>query len=553
MTHFSFVSFVLSLAAAAALLIWSVRLVRTGVERAFGRHLRQWMKRSSESRLMAAGSGVFAALTLQSATAVLALVAGFSGAQAFSATAGLSVLLGADLGSALVVKLMTLNTSALMPLFLLAGVVLFLRGATGEIRQSGRILIGLALIFVSLQMIRDAAAPLVGQTGVHSALHALGADPLSAFLVGALLAWAVHSSVATVLLVVTMSSQGLLPIFGAEVIVLGANFGSCMIAFGLTMRGTETARSIVFGNLALRGGGAVLVLALLASDVLPPDLLGADPAHAALNLHVAFNALILLLSLPMVTPVTHLSARAVAVLNSDAEKLHSHVLDAEQFENHPKRALARASRDLVQIGQMVEAMHAEGVPLLFQWQSSRATAIIDKASEVRERHTAFKLFIAAVQSAQSSNKHDDRFAELIMIGANIEAASSVIAGDLLDIARGISSEGLQFSVDGEKDIRDLSHFVLANIEAALSLLTERNLGAAQALLERKDRLREQERQLQNRHLDRLAQGGIESISTSSQHQETLRCIKQVNSCFAVVASSLLERSGKLSDTRLITG
>jgi phosphate:Na+ symporter len=87
MTDFSLAGFLLSLAAAAALLIWSVRLVRTGVERAFGRQLRGWLARSAQSRLTAVISGLVAALLLQSATAVLALVAGLW-AGAFSVAAG---------------------------------------------------------------------------------------------------------------------------------------------------------------------------------------------------------------------------------------------------------------------------------------------------------------------------------------------------------------------------------------------------------------------------------------------------------------------------------
>ena len=91
---------VLNLTAAAALLIWSVRIVRTGFERAFGGQLRLWLRRSTDNRLMATTTGALSAIFLQSSTAVAILLAGFMATGSVGSTAGLAIILGADLGSA---------------------------------------------------------------------------------------------------------------------------------------------------------------------------------------------------------------------------------------------------------------------------------------------------------------------------------------------------------------------------------------------------------------------------------------------------------------------
>ena len=134
-----FLQFAMAIAGAAALLLWSVRLVRTGVERAFSHRLRLWLRRSAGSRLWAASSGAGAALLLQSSTAVAILVANFASAGAVTTAAGLAMLLGADIGSALVIQFLLQRQEFMIPALLLVGVVLFLKTPTARARQVGKI------------------------------------------------------------------------------------------------------------------------------------------------------------------------------------------------------------------------------------------------------------------------------------------------------------------------------------------------------------------------------------------------------------------------------
>lgn len=552
MTDFNLAGFLLSLAAAAALLVWSVRLVRTGVERAYGRQLRGWMARSARSRLLAAGSGMGAALLLQSATAVLALVAGFSGSGALPVAAGTAVLLGADLGSALVVAMISLHVSDAMPLLLLAGVILFLKGTTGTVRQVGRILIGLALIFVSLQMIRDAAEPLIGHAGIGATLSYLGRDAASAFLIGALLAWLVHSSVATVLLIVTLGAHGLLGWDAASAIVLGANFGGCLVAIGLTLGVEATARSIVYANLIARGGGAICVLVLLRSGHVPPDLFGDDPAMAVILLHVVFNAAVLFAVLPIVGPLSHLAVRIAAVFARPEQPALDRLPEPDVFATAPLRAVPRMRRELVVMGQMVDAMQREVLPLLMEWDAARAAGIAETARQMRSRHIDLKLLAAALQGEGSDIGSDvrDAMSDLLQVGAALEGAASVLSGDLVVIARDLAGRGVHFSALGQKEIRHFAEQVAANVDLALLVIEREDPSVAAELIGRKAQIRKLEQDLQAAHVGRLSRRIQESIATSSHHQDVLRSLKQCNSYIAHVATILLERRGELKQTRL---
>jgi phosphate:Na+ symporter len=161
------IQFLIQIAGAAALLIWAVRLVRTGVERGFAAPLRFWLRHSAKNRLLAAATGMGAAVFLQSSTAVAVLVSNFVAKGGVATAVGLAILLGADVGSAVVTQLLMVRQSILIPILLLLGVAVFQR-ANGSSRQVGRILIGLAFIFMSLDMIRSATGPLMANPGTLS-------------------------------------------------------------------------------------------------------------------------------------------------------------------------------------------------------------------------------------------------------------------------------------------------------------------------------------------------------------------------------------------------
>lgn len=544
-------SFLLHIAGAAALLIWSVRLVRTGVERAFATQLRQSLRRASRNRLLAAGTGTLAAVFLQSSTAVAVLVANFVAKGSLIPAIGLAILLGADLGSAIVSQLLLIRQSFLIPLLLLAGVALFLRGQSGTLRQTGRILIGLALIFLSLDMIRDATAPMVHSTGTQAVMAYLGRDIFSAFAVGALFAWAVHSSVAAVLLFVTLAAQSLLPVEGAAAMVLGANLGGGFIAYVLTLASPAPARQMICANLMLRGGGAVLLLLVLSGQ---PDLLqylGANASRQAINLHLAFNAVLALAALGLIHPLSALSAR---LITSASDKETSTLAEISALDpnalDRPGRGLDSTARELLRMGQKIEGMLNATGPLYDHWDSAAATAIREQDKTVKKIHFEIKLYLAQLGRGGLDEDLGKRSMELAGISTALEAASDTIVRSLLTLAKRRESEGVAFSEVGRNEINDFLDRVQGNVHLALNVMMNQNPAEARDLVEAKEKVRAVEQKLQRNHLGRLREGLAESIETSSIHQETLRSLKQINTAFSMVGYPILARTGDLLKSRL---
>lgn len=541
--------FVIHIAGAAALLIWAVRLVRTGVERGWQVQLRRALRRGAENRLVAAGAGTVAAVVLQSSTAVAILTAGFVAAGTLAGAAGLAVLLGGDLGSAIVAQILLARADWLVPVLLLAGVVVFQKSRTLEWRMGGRVLIGLALIFVSLGMIRDATAPLRDSQAMVGAMEYLGGDPVTAFVIGALFAWAVHSSVAAVLLFVTLAASSMLPVPAGVAMVLGANLGGAMIGYVLTLNAELGARRVIMANLLVRGGGALL--ALLALTLLQPSfaILGGSPARQVINLHLAFNMALLLLALPLTGPLMRLSGQLIAAPPTEATLQRVSALDPAALST-PDRALACAAREVLQIGEGVEAMLRRVLGLYSTWDEQAAQAIRAKEEEVDKIHLETKLYLAKLQRNVTDEETQRRGHDLAEMAVNLETAGNVISLTMLDMAQRLSKDSLTFSDMGQREVADFHDRVLANAQSALNVLMTMNPDAARALVEEKDRVRDLEQVLQRSHLERLKEGRTESIETSNIHQETLRALKQVNTCFTQVAYPILSETGDLLGSRL---
>lgn len=542
----------LHLAAAVMLLLWAVRMVRTGIERAYGPALRNAMRHARGGAPGMAAAGVVLAIVLQSATAVGVLAVGFCASGIIGVGTGVAALLGADLGSALVVKLLSFDLSELIPGLMLAGATLFLKFESRQARQIGRITLGIAFILLSLQLVGQATAPLRQSEVLPQIAGYLAGDPLTALAVSALIAWGLHSSVATLILFASFAANGVLPVEVAAPMVLGANVGGGLVAVWLTRGAALPARRIPLGNLIFRCVAAAIALVALQ---LFPSLLGAlggSPAVQLVNFHVAFNLCLVVAALPFIRPMERLTARLWPVPAQEMQETATYrsALDRSTTAR-PVLALASAQRELLRMGEAVEAMLRPVLDMLDAGDPLQIGRLRAMDQEVNRRHTDIKLFIADVNRGSLSAEEARRSLELASLAIDFEAMGDIIAKNLLTQAEEMSRLRLRFSREGRGEIQALHARVLVNMHMALNVLVSSDLESARQLAAEKSVLRRMERESHDRHLARLRAGAAETLDTSDIHLEVVRALKEVNSLLVKVAYPILSEQGYLRDTRLI--
>jgi len=541
----------LHLAGAVMLLLWAVRMVRTGVERARGPALKRTLQHSRSGWWRAALSGMVIAVLLQGSTAVAILAAGFAGSGIAAGPVAIAMLLGADLGSALVVQILSFELDWLVPILLVAGVSAFMRGSKREVKQTGRILVGIALVLISLQMVGTATAPLRESEMLPDVVSYLSDDVLSAFLIGAVFTWLVHSSVASILLIATLAAEGLVPLELGVSLLLGANVGSAFIAVVLTRGSEPAARRVPAANLLLFIIGAAIVLPLWHLYEPPLEMLSSSVAQQLVYLHLAFNLLMVLIGVPLVGVGDRLMQRMVPDRAPVGEILgeRTSALDRELITT-PRLALAAATREVLHMAELVERMLSPVMELYDSGDRDRMKAIRRMDAEINQAHSDIKLYLAQVTRQDLAPEEARRALELSNAAINMEHVGDIVAKSLLKLADQKAIEQLNFSNEGWRELTDLHDRVLSNIQLALNVLVSGDRESARQLISEKDRMRTLERESSERHLQRLQTGTVSSIETSEIHLETIRALKDINSLFAALAYPILSETGELLETRL---
>jgi phosphate:Na+ symporter len=538
------------LAGAVALLLYATRMVRTGVERAGGPLLRRQLQHMLSNPVSAALVGTVLAIAFQSATAVNLLLSSLAGSGLVAGAAALAGALGADLGSALVVRLLTFDLSLVMPLALVAGTVIFLSTARRAWRQAGRILVGAGLLLLSLQLIGQASEPLRESSFLPLVIGYLAGDPMTAFLVGAICAWLFHSSVAFILLVVALAARGVVPAELGLDLMLGGNLGGALIAVMLSRGADPAVRAVPLANLGLRGGAAVLALALTTLFPLPPGLLGAGAANEILNGHLAFNLAVVVLTLPLVRGAHGLALRMlstsadVPAMLAQGTALDDSVLDS------PSLALANVTREVVGICGDVETMLATVFDLYETPDNALMEAVVQLDDRIDHAHRDIKLYLARLAARDLDTATTLRMQELLAACIALEQAGDVASGQLLAHAKRKHDRGLSFSPEGWQELVELHALLVADARLAFNVTVSRDRDTALALVRAKERFRASERQATALHFGRLRDRGIRSIETSSLHLDTIRDLKQINSLLATLAYPVLEEQGLLAGSRL---
>jgi len=539
----------LNIAGGVALLLWATRMVRTGVTRAYGSDLRHFLGLSTRNRLSACAMGLGVASVLQSSTATALLAVSFAGRGLVKVGPSLAIMLGADVGSTLVVQVLSFDISWLSPILILVGVTSFLAGPSTQWRHVGRMLVGLGLMLLALTLVVAASEPLRDSTALQYVLRPLASDPILALLLAAVITWVAHSSVAIVLLIMSLTVIGVVPLTLGFALVLGANVGSGIIPLVLTASGGAEARRIPLGNLLFRALGALLVLPVI--DLAAPyiAMLGSEPARQIANFHTLFNLALVLAFLPLTSVVGNWLTKFLPDTGGAADEVKPRYLDPDVIDT-PSVAIACATREVLRMADTVETM-LRGVIEVFRSDDSKLLATVSDMDDVVDRlHESIKLYLSRVSRNALDDEDSRRCVDLISFTTNLEHIGDIIDNNLLDLAQKKIRNKLTFSEQGWQELTAMHDRVLHQMQLAMSVFVSGDIETARQLLREKERFRELEMQGSQQHLARLRSGRIESIETSALHLDILRDLKRINSHLTSVAYPILDASGELRQSRL---
>ena len=536
----------INLFGAVALLLFGLAQVKDGVSRAFGAKLRTGLANGTRSGLRSFVSGFFATVALQSSTATALIVASFVERELVKPRMAQIVLLGANVGTAVTAWIVASGIEWLSPLVILTGIVLYRSGSTAR-QGGGTALIGIGLMLLSLHLLSSATEPMRQSPALAAFIGLLdNAWPVAlAFSAG--IAFTSSSSLAGVVLILSLASTGILSAGLIIVLVLGANLGGAIPPVVSSLSGPPSARRLTLGNLIVRAIGCAVALPLTGYGAEILEMLPLSPAKLPVDVHLGFNLILAVLAWPFSRLLSKLMLRLVP---EEVQADHApKYLDPSELST-PVVALASATRETLGVGDLIERMLMRVSDAFETNDLSKLKDIASLERRVDYLQQEVKIYLSKLGREKLNDENVRRSIAIIDYAINLEHIGDIIEKGLAPQVTKKGSLGLKFSVDGHEELKTLFHLTIGNLRIGQTIFVTRDLQLAKQMMEVKVDVRRMEKQSSERHLERLRDGHTESLQTSSLHLDMLRDLKRINAHIVSVAHPIMDEHGLLSESRM---
>lgn len=531
----------LNLAGAIALLLWGTQMISTALLRGFGTQLRNGLGRNLNNRWMALLSGLGITAVLQSSTAVGLMATSFTAAGTLSLAPALAVMLGANIGSTLVVQLMSANTAAAIPVLLLGGFIVFKLRDDSRYESIGSALIGLGLMLLALHLLSSALGEMETTPLFHALMAGIEGDPLIAILVAVILTLVCHSSVAVILLVSSLAATGAMTPVTAMALVLGVNIGAALPA--IFNASSPMARRLPVGNLLIRACGALLLLPWLPQLSHWLSQWALNVAQVVLYLHMAFNLALALIFIGLTEWLAQILTRLFpepVAANDPAMPLY---LD-EAGLALANIGLSNAVREALRTADMLTTM-LDQVLQLFHHLSSQAVIQVRQLDHALDGlSAAIRAYLADIGQDGLSDSDADRSQEILLFVINIEHAGDILSTSLTQLANRRLRNGEVFNPVELENISLLHRELLTSLHLAITAFLREDLDAAHQLVKRKELLRKLEAEASREHFRKLREDKSVWAESGDIFQRVLRDYRRVHHHIAALAYPVFERLAK---------
>src|SRR5882757_784694 len=537
----------LDLMGGVALLLWGLHMVHSGILRAFGPYLRRLLARALHGRFIAFAAGIGLTALLQSSTATALITSSFAAEGLVGLVPALAIMLGANVGTTLIVQVLSFDIASVAPVLFVLGLIAFRTGPRSRIKDIGRVFIGLGLMLLSLHILLDTLAPAENAPGVRVFMNAVTGDPVLCILIGAAVTWIAHSSVASVLLIMSQAYAQFISPYAA--LVLGANLGSAINPiFEGARRDDPASYRLPLGNFINRLAGVLLVMPFLRPITGHLQAWQPDAAKLTAEFHIIFNVATAIIFIGLLDGMARLLKRFLPNRVLEADPTRPRYLDESALET-PSLALADASRETLRMGDAVETMLRRVMTAMM----TNDRALVDQVSKMDNAvdglDEAIKLYITKLTRGSLDEREGKRAMEIISFAINLEHIGDIIDKNLSELATKKIKRRFQFSPEGAEELSAFHKRTADSLRIAFGVFMSGDVNEARKLLAEKAALRNTELAATERHLDRLREGRPETIETTSLHLDVLRDLRRIHSHICSVAYPVLDAAGELAAYR----
>ncbi|MCP4682009.1 MAG: Na/Pi cotransporter family protein, partial [Desulfobacterales bacterium] len=505
--------------------------------------LRNFLITATKSRLRPLMGGFGLTLLTQSSSATSVIVITLVSSGLVALPAALIMILGAGVGATLTVQLIAFDIYDWSIVICGLGICIRLFARSGRGKNFGEGLFYFALIFLGMQIMSTALAPLKDSPLSGQILGNLLTSPFAGIFLATIFTALIQTSAATLGIVISLVMAGVINMETALSLALGANIGTCVTAVISSLGGNTVSRHVAYGFVLIKIAGVIIIFPFISMIAGWLPELAQSPARQVAHFHTIFN-LFLLVFVPVSGYIASLLEKLMPARLLGPEEFGPKYLDSKALIS-PGMALAHAHREVIRMADIVETMLRQSIKA-FEGADQDCIEKIEKSEgEVDILNREIKRYLTQVSQANITPEQSQREMALITFTVNLEHIADIIETGLMGKARKRLLKGVEFSREGRKDIEDFHWIVLNNFNTALGAFVENDFNLARQVQDEKHKSAELEWELRQAHINRLHDSQAQkelsaTIDISSLYMDILRDLQLINAFISNIIYPIIE-------------
>lgn len=546
MPTFSLISFL----GALAIFIYGIRLTRWGVQLLAGDQLRPLVTALTKNRLTAAFSGAVVTMIFQSSNATVIMLVSFAASGMITLAQAMGVVLGADIGSTVVIVILAFQEIFEVALVLLIiGVAIETFFHSKRAHYLGMVFLGFGFVFFGMKLLVQTTSSLGGNHLILEVFQALGQNPGYAFLGATLFTALVQNSATTLGLTMALSFSGLIDLETALPIVIGANVGTCAGSILASLNGNVPAKRVAFAHFFFKTVGGTLAFLLIIPYrnlvVIVEHTYPMTQTTAIALAHVVFNLSLSILFLPFLNQGAWLIQKLIPEPEAVPEKKFGpQYLNPKALET-PALAFAQVKREILRMAEIAADVFERTI-LAFEKGDKNFVQFLEEEDDkidILDRETKF--FLAKISQENLTQSQGSQQVALLTMTTDLEEIGDIINKLILELANKKIRKGYVFSEEGLDEIINFHRKVLENFHLAIAAISSDDETIARKVLRHENELSNLEEEYRLSHLQRLQKGKKETFQTTSIHLDLLSNFRRINTKITALVSSNFASRGLL--------
>lgn len=536
-------SIFISLIGGLGLFLYGMNLMGEGLQKSTGPKLEKAIELLTSNVVMGVLVGAVVTGIIQSSGATTVMVVGFVNAGIMTLFQAIGVIMGANIGTTVTAQLVSFDASILSSIALGVGIILYMIGSKSKpnLKNISEILIGFAILFIGMEFMKDAVAPLSEYEGFRNILTGLADHPLLALLAGFAMTTCLQSSSASMGILIALSSQGLIPLAGALPILYGDNIGSCTTSLISSFGANKNAKRAALMHLCFNVIGTILFMLILNKPItmIVTHLDPTDTARQIANSHSLFNLANVCILLPFSKYIVKLAMFLIPDKN-DEDEYDSRItkyLDERMLET-PSIAFGNTIRETLRMGNKAKKSFTCSMNALLEKSEEDANETFEKEKILDQQQKKMLDYLIKLSNKTLDDKM--RFSlDLLFHTVNDIERVGDLSENIAELAQLSIKTKAAVSDNATSEVVDMYEKVLKAYTLSLDAMKQNNIDLAKDVLKIEDEVNALDKLYRSNHMNRLNKHSC-SIDSGIIYLDLLTNLERISDHSASIAKRVLK-------------